>query len=284
MRKGSRDPQTRWRFAVAVGAAGCAVAACASFGTAPDTGAPDAGANAVTDGKAVAVLAPADGGRDGASDMRCDLQRANDPSVSVCADFHEQASQAFPFGFEPRTLEATEIVNVVASPFGGRDSKALDVVLLSGTGSREARLSAPVIRAGNSIFDKQITLDVDVMVHDREIVYAVLANISVEGSGCMVRPGIALMGDGLHPTEGSRARAIAVALNKPFHVRIDTTVKGNAAPSPQVITIDGVTLPAEVVRYPAGCQVVKASIGAFYTSTETGHVGVTYGQLVVRVH
>ena len=137
-----------------------------SCGVAPDTGSPGVGAAA--DAGATAVLAAPEGSRDGASGTFCDRERASDPSVRVCVDFDEPAYQVFPFGLEPRE-GATETVNLVDSFVGNSDSKAFDVVLGSGTWSREARHSAAVIDAGESVFGKQITRDVDIVVHDRGI-------------------------------------------------------------------------------------------------------------------
>jgi hypothetical protein len=258
------------RNAVAVACACAAVGAAVSCGL-DVTGTGPAPPSIVFPSEAGAT----DAAVDAASPPYCEAARAADPTIRFCADFDDPTAQP-PHGFTNADVVPSGAFTLVTSPFEPQGD-ALRVDLLDATRSRSQRLHQHIADLSTAK-STRVVVDFDLVVAQTTLQYAAIADIEGVGQNCFAEGHVAVQPDGLHALD----TVVPLTTGAPYHVRIASELTQGKG-SPFDAMVDGESIPTKTIQLGSGCNSAWVGIGAFFTSTETGHASVVVDHVVMRV-
>jgi hypothetical protein len=178
----------------------------------------------------------------------------------------------------------TQIMALERAFVGPGSGKSLGVGLPYGEGAaRSAYALATVLEGASFPAARRLVLDVDIVLDELSLQYAVLVAFQVTGVGCATFPGLAVTPYGFRRSEDVQGAPFhVVRIGAPFHVRLIAAPRAGASTDVE-LSIDGAPVSKGPVSYASSCGYVGALVGTFFTGGEPGAVRARFDRLVVRV-
>lgn len=253
---------------------GLATTACARFGSADAEAEAGAGAG----GDATVVFA-ADASAESAAvhTSFCKRERAGAPPV-FCADFESSVAAAELFGFD--TVDASKMgrLDVVDAPERS-GSRALRARLDPSDGSRSLALSQ--LLGGAPEDGARWSLGFDFRIEKLDLDYAALGSLNVTDSEYGFFSGAAAYRAGQELSCMAPSGALRrLPLRQWRHV--DVTIDAAGGELESEVRVDGEVVQSKRTARPAPSAALRAKVGVFWTSSNTGAAEVYFDDVIVR--